>query len=426
MVSVAPTARAPVVAPHLADDRRLALRESAWALLSSRALIWVAGGFTALIAGPRRLAANSLNHHYLATPFHSTVANVLVAPAARWDSVWFLGIAHLGYHKVDQAVFFPLYPALVAAGGAVLGGGTGVNLVVGILLSCGCALGALYLVRRLTTLELGADVADNAVWIYAWLPVALFLSAVYTEALFLLLTVGSFYAGRTGRWWLAGLLGVLAAATRNGGILLIVPLLVLYLYGPRTDRPSDFQGNGIKPRYRLRRDVLWIAAVPVGLAAYLAYLKLTLGHALIPFSEQSHWHRSFAPLGGIPAGLWLGLKSLAASVPGVPPGVHMGDVRKVVELGCLALALWLLWKSWKRLPLAYTAYAAIALALAVSGPTPGEPLRSLPRFTLVIFPLWIALALWATERRRVSVVLCACAPLVVVWTILFTSWTWAA
>ena len=51
---------------------------------------------------------------------------------------------------------------------------------------------------------------------------------------------------------------------------------------------------------------------------------------------------------------------------------------------------------------------------------------ALARFTLVIFPLWIALALWATERRRVSVVLCACAPLVVVWTILFTSWTWAA
>jgi len=425
-VSVARTAPAPVVVPHLADDRRVALRESAWALLWSRALIWEAGVLTALLVGPRRLAANSFNHHHLATPFHSTVANVLAAPAARWDSVWFLGIAQLGYHKVDQAVFFPLYPALVAAGGAVLDGGTGSNLVVGILLSCGCALGAMYLVHRLTTLELGANVANNAVWIYAWLPVALFLSAVYTEALFLLLTVGSFYAGRTGRWWLAGLLGALAAATRNSGIVLIVPLLVLYLYGPRADLPPDRPLSGLKPRYRLRRDLLWIAALPLGLAAYLAYLKLTLGHALIPFQQQSHWHRSFAPLGGIPSGLWLGLKGLAASIPGVRPSIQMGDVRKVVELGSLVVGLWLLWKSWKRLPLAYTAYAAIALALAVSAPTPWEPLRSLPRFTVVIFPLWIALALWATERRRVNVVLCACAPLVVVWTFLFASWTWAA
>jgi hypothetical protein len=71
-------------------------------------------------------------------------------------------------------------------------------------------------------------------------------------------------------------------------------------------------------------------------------------------------------------------------------------------------------------------YAAIALAAAVSAPTATEPLRSLPRFTLVIVPLWIALALWATERRRVTAVLCACAPLVVLWTVLFTAWTWAA
>ena len=362
----------------------------------------------------------------MATPFHSDLVNALVGSAARWDSVWLLSIAHFGYYKLDQAVFFPLYPALTAVGGVVLGGGTGANLVAGLLLSVGSALGALYLIHRLTALELGARVADNAVWIYAWLPVAFFLSTVYTEALFLLLTVGSFYAGRTGRWWVAGVLGALAAATRNSGILLFVPLVVLYLYGPRTDRPPELQGNGIRPRYRLRRDLLWIAAVPLGLAAYLVYLKLTLGHALIPFQQQSHWHRHFFPLGGIPAGLLLGLKGLGAFIPGVPPVVHMGDVRKVVELSFLVLALWLLWLSWKRLPRAYAFYAAIALAAAVSAPTASEPLRSLARFTLVIFPLWIALALWATGRRRVAAVLCVCAPLVVLWTVLFTSWIWAA
>jgi hypothetical protein len=172
--------------------------------------------------------------------------------------------------------------------------------------------------------------------------------------------------------------------------------------------------------------VLWIAAVPLGLVAYLAYLKLAQGHALTPFQEESHWHRSLVPLSGIPGGIWLGLKSMVALIPGVGPHAHMGDVRKVVELGFLLLGGWLLWQSRKRLPLAYTAYAAAALALAVSVPTPWEPLRSLPRFTLVIFPLWIALALWATERRLVRAVLLVCAPLVAFWTVLFTSWTWAA
>lgn len=402
------------------------LRESGSALLSSRALIWAAGIYTALIAGPSKLAANGFNHHSLATPFHSTLANLLVAPATRWDSVWYLGIAHAGYQRSDQTVFFPLYPAAVAGVGSLFGGGSAANVVAGMVVSFGCALTALCLLHKLTSLELGGDAARSAVWIYAWLPPALFLSAVYTEALFLLVTVGSFYAGRTGRWWLAGLLGALAAATRNGGVLLVVPLLILYLYGPRTDRSTDFSANGLKPRYRLRRDLLWIAAIPLGLVAYLVYLKLSLGHALAPFQQESHWHRSFAPLYGVPMGIWLGLKSLGALLPGVPPTFAMGDFRKLVELTFLAISAWLLWRSWKRLPLAYTCYAAVALALAVSAPTTGEPLRSLPRFTVVIFPLWIALAQWASERRRTWAVIAACAPFVALWSGLFVSWTWAA
>ncbi len=403
-----------------------ALRDSGSALLSSRALIWVAGIYTALIAGPSQLAASSFNHHRLATPFHSTLANLLVAPAARWDSVWFLGIAHLGYQRADQAVFFPLYPALVASGGALFGGGSAANLVAGIAISFLCSLGALCLLHGLTTLELGQRVGRSAVWIYAWLPPALFLSAVYTEALFLLLSVGSFYAGRKGRWWLAGLLGGLAAATRNGGVLLVVPLLILYLYGPRADRSPDFPPSGVKPRYRVRSEILWVASVPLGLVGYLAYLKLSMGHALAPFQQESHWHRSFAPLAGVPMGIWLGLKSLVALLPGIPPVAGMGDVRKIVELAFLATSAWLLRRSWRHLPFAYTSYAAIALALAVSAPTAGEPLRSLPRFTITIFPLWIALAQWARQRGRTRAVVLACAPLVALWSGLFVSWTWAA
>src|SRR4029078_412712 len=116
-----------------------ALRESGSALLSSRALIWAAGVCTALIAGPGKLAANSFNHHQLATPFPSTLANLLAAPAPRWDSVWLLGIAHAGYHRADETVFFPVYPAAVAGGGTVLGGGSASNLVAGgaVLLVCG-------------------------------------------------------------------------------------------------------------------------------------------------------------------------------------------------------------------------------------------------------------------------------------------------
>ena len=118
--------------------------------------------------------------------------------------------------------------------------GSGLDLIVGIAISCACAIGALYFLHRLVTLEFDAGVARNTVWIVAWLPTAMALSAVYSEALFLVLAVGSFYAGRQGRWVLAGLLGGLAAASRNGGILLLLPLLIFYLYGPRSDREPDY------------------------------------------------------------------------------------------------------------------------------------------------------------------------------------------
>src|SRR3712207_7094967 len=45
-------------------------------------------------------------------------------------------------------------------------------------------------------------------------------------------------AARRDRFWLAGLLGGLAAATRSAGVLLLVALALLYLYGPR-GRPAS-------------------------------------------------------------------------------------------------------------------------------------------------------------------------------------------
>jgi hypothetical protein len=416
-------------APGAADARQSALRTSFLALLSSRLLVWAAGMSTAVILGLHAGSATDFDPHHVASPFHGTLANVLIAPAARWDSVWYLGIAETGYRHASETVFFPLYPALVALGSAGVGGGW--EIPAGILVSSACALGALLLLHRLVELEFGSAVARNTVWIVAWLPMGLFLSAVYSESLFLLLVVGSFYAGRLGRWWQAGLLGALAAMTRNSGVLLVAPLVLLYLYGPRADREPDLPGRGWRPRYRVRRDLLWIALVPIGLLAYLAYLQLTLGHALAPFNQQGHWHRSFEPLGGVPAGIWEGIKALIAAVPGGAASIGSklntdSIVRRIVELAFLIGGVLLLRLSWKRLPMPYTVFAGLSFLLAVSAPSTVEPLRSLPRFTLVLFPLWIALALWATERRRVRAVLLVCAPLLVLWTFLFVSWTWAA
>ena len=63
-------------------------REAVRAFLVSRALVWGAGAGAALILGPGRPLAPpvALGH----------VANVLAAPAARWDATWYLAIARDG------------------------------------------------------------------------------------------------------------------------------------------------------------------------------------------------------------------------------------------------------------------------------------------------------------------------------------------
>lgn len=412
----------------LAEERKLALRVAWSAFWSSRAIVWAAGMAAVLAFGWFPETGARLDPFYFTQPFHDSFANLLVAPAARWDSSWYLAIAQFGYEVPDRAAFFPLFPALLNIGGSL----TGSALVFGILLSSACGLGALYLMHRLVSIDFGVERARTSVWMLAWFPSAIFLSAVYTEGLFLLLSLGSLYAGRRGRWAVAGLLGGFAAATRSNGMLILVPLAMLYLYGPRADRPPESQG-GLRPRYRLRADAAWLALIPAGVLAYLAYLGAALGDPLAAFTAQSEWARSFVPLGAIALGAESAVRGFVELLPGVGPDNVLSHgqspeviaIREIVLFGFLGAALWLTWECWKRLPAAYTAYVICGLALPLSVPGADQPLMSLPRFMFVLFPFWIALALWAHERDRVRPVLVVLGVLLAAWSGLFATWSWA-
>ncbi len=153
-----------------------------------------------------------------------------MAPFARWDSYWYLTIARYGYaHMRERMAFYPLYPALIHAFGLI----TRSDLVAGVLISLAALAVALVLLHRLVSLDFGEEIATTTVLLVAFCPVSFFLSAVYTESLFLALSIGSIYAARRERWLLCGVLGFLAATSRNGGIALILPTAIIYLYGPR-------------------------------------------------------------------------------------------------------------------------------------------------------------------------------------------------
>jgi mannosyltransferase PIG-V len=397
--------------PDAADAERTRAWREAWgALWTSRLVAWAAGLLGVLWLG-RVPGTAQYDPAGLTTPF-AGFGNLLVAPAARWDSVWYLTIAQHGYgtpRSHAQAAFYPLYPLLMRVVGWVVGS----PLLAGILISLACFLGALVLLHRLAELELGARDARGTVLLLAFFPTAFFFSAVYSESLFLLVSVGAVLAARRGRWAWAGALGALAALTRNSGVLLLVPLALLLLYGPRADRaaPAGAAGGGLlvrlRPRHPLTREALWLALVPAGLALYLGWSAIALGDALAPYHAQALWLRHFEPLGALTGGVRaavLGLRQLAHGSPS--PRYfrdNLGDPFQVAGdslmlLGFLAFALVACAGALRRLPFAYGAYAAAALAMTLSYPLDAQPLMSLPRYMVVLFPLQMWLARWAGER----------------------------
>ena len=116
----------------------------------------------------------------------------LLEPWAHWDGVWFVRIAADGYaaHLHSEA-FFPLYPLLVRAVEA----GVGDYVVAGLLVSLACYAGAMVVLFRLAGAELGERVALWSVVFVSLFPTALFFQAVYSESLFLLLTLLAFWWG---------------------------------------------------------------------------------------------------------------------------------------------------------------------------------------------------------------------------------------
>jgi hypothetical protein len=441
----------------LADPARaLAARESWRALWSSRLLVWVAGvGTVATLGyGPVRGAFNPPG----VTGGFGWLGNLLAAPAARWDSAWYLVIAHYGYRPdlgtftASRDAFFPLYP-LALRGVSWLGTPP---VLAGVLISLLALALALYGIHRLTTLELGAraesglgdgrvaDAARLAVLVTAFAPMAFFLSAVYSESLYLALSVGLFWSARQGRWALVGVLGALAAATRSTGLVLALPAAMLYLYGPREDRQADFtrKRSGplwrrLLPRYRLRCEVLWLGLMPLGTVAYGGYLALSGGSALAPLHVQEVWGRHFA---GPYVGAWDGLEAafdgarqlLSQQSQHVYFGAAGGSpfiaaAHNLMLLAFLLLAIPAIVGVVRRLPLAYGAYVIAALALPLSDPVRAQPLMSLPRFLLVLFPLGIWFAAWLSEHPRAQrPTLITSAVLMAFFGAQFTTWHWVA
>jgi hypothetical protein len=354
-----------------------------------------------------------------------SVGYLLSGSTFRFDSGYYVAIATHGYGTLHSGkiAFFPLYPALIRLVSLV----TFSPVLAGVLVSGGSFAAALYMLHRLTELELGRRAADMTTLLLCFAPLSFFFTAIYSESIFLALTVGCLYAARHGRWRVACALAAAATLTRPTGIVLVGPLLVMRW----RDRPPAVRLNS-----RWGAGSLWIAASPLALVAWLVALS-ALGYGLTGefHVEHTNWHRmTMFPLETLLVslvGIIRGMVWIIGGHPVFSPG-QTGPFPPMVQdvfLGCILIATLAALDGCRRwMRPEYTVYAALMILMCLATPEKGEPLWSYDRFALTMFPLWMAGGAWLSRRRLAlqATLLCAGAAALVFYTLQFSSWAFIA
>jgi hypothetical protein len=372
-----------------------------------------------------------LSHPFDAWPLHG-IFDTAFSSLAKWDTQHYLAIAYDGYVEnysdlppsPVRPAFFPLYPGTVYLLSG-FGATPAIVLVAAFLVSLACFFGALVLLHRLTTIELGERYGRPVLLLFAFFPTSLFFGIPYTESMFLLLAVAAFLAARMGLWPEAGTALALASATRVPGLLLIVPVVLLYLYGPRADR-EPVASRGLRPRYRPGPEAAWLLLAPVGLIAFSAYLHFSVGDGLAWQHAQELFNRhTVDPF----TGAWAGLREAGESLGRIPNESFRdgtGDYLNVMELGFVVFALVGLVGVFRTLPAAYGVWVLLSLTPIFVSQPPENPLWSAPRFIGVLFPIFLWLAVACERRGQTTRVVALFAAGLAVFTTQFVLWSFIA
>lgn len=337
----------------------------------------------------------------------------IVSLHARWDSFWYLDIAQNGYHLeynpwgLYNVVFFPLYPFLIKLITFLTAGNF---ILAGWILSNAFLLLALFyffkLVKefhppssakpsegrdeaRLQRAEI--NLCSPIIFLLIF-PTAFFLNAIYTESLFLFLSLATFYYGLKKKFIYAGVFGLFASLTRVTGILLFIPLSWEY-----------FKNNGFKLKSLISQKILPIFLIPLGTFSFFLYHYIKFGNFFLFFEVQKNWGRAFT--------LQRGHFDFFSN-----PAI----VNFILDVFFVVFALIMLFFVFKKLRTSYGLYMLATIAVALSTGT----FMSIGRYILVLFPIYILLALIKNQYLQQSWAFIS-ALLLALYTILFVNNYWA-
>ncbi|MCQ1536903.1 hypothetical protein FTO70_14725 [Methanosarcina sp. KYL-1] len=256
------------------------------------------------------------------------------------------------------------------------------NYIAGLLISNACLIVSCIYLYKLAKLDADDASALRSIKYLLLFPVSFILSGVFTESLYLMLVLMCFYYARTDRWHLAGGLGFFLALTRSLGVLIVLPLLYEGL------QPLFSKGVSLKNLKSLtnlisfRNDLIpilsrlsYLLLIPLGLAVFMAYNYYLTGDFLAFAHAQAAWGRHFgSPL----------LTLLDA---------FDSNINSKFEAVFAAVSLSVFLLFYNRIRVSYWIFGIYSMLVPLF-----TGIMSMPRFILVIFPIYILLA-DLTEKR---------------------------
>jgi hypothetical protein len=308
----------------------------------------------------------------------------LVGVWQRWDACWYAKIATYGYEAGGNSVsFFPLFPVLAGLAGRILLGA----IALGGLVVAGAAyVLAMTGLRRLVALDFDGDVALRTILAISIFPTAFFFFAPFTESLFLAAAVWAILAARQRLWAIAAMAGLLAALTRIQGVFLVLPLAWEAAMAWR-DAGWGSAGRWRVPAGSVVLPTLAAVAPGLGFGAFLVYSAAVAGKT--PLDAQEAWGgTNFHPPWEVIDASWQW-------------AIRHHDPLQIFNLAVLILFAVVTVAGLRRVPVAYSLFAIPQIALLGTRIQP-IPLTSTGRYLLVVFPVFVILALAPGQWLRLS------------------------
>jgi len=304
--------------------------------------------------------------YYTVVPLLNGWQGALLGMWQRWDSIYYQSITETNYSADNLSVFFPAYP-LLARFLSQVSGLTGLAALL--VLSSLATLFSLVLLYRIANDLFGEQIARRSLLCTVLFPTAFFFFGLYPQSLTLLWILLAYDRARRGQWLAAGLAGLLAGLTHATAVALAAMLAVQVFQALRGSRFS----------------VRWLAlgAVPglplLGIALFLVW-RNAMGFPSFNDIQMQSWGRILSTPWG----------TLIALVEYFPANVG-GNWVIVLNTVMLAAALFSVVWGLRRLPLALSVYQIVFVLYMLSSRMTTDPLLSVNRFVLELFPMFFAL-----------------------------------